>query len=164
MKTLTACIVVALLVMSRTCAWAQFKGQVEREAESSGGIITQPSSLFLGWFDPDKFSMHHAVNISYMSLGGQGMALSTYTNSMMYRFADNFNVQTDISMSYSPTKSLTSFNGKGNSDLSGVYLSRAELNYRPWNNVLLEVQYRQMPFGSYAMSPFNSFWFRENGF
>ena len=162
-RYIVTALVILALVGSTTRA--QFKTQIEQESRVSNSIYQQPeeTSLF-GWFNPEKFHMHHSLSFSYQTIGVQGVSLGTYTNSMMYRFADNFNVQTDISMSYSPTKSLTSFNGKGNSDLSGVYLSRAELNYRPWNNVLLEVQYRQMPFGSYAMSPFNSFWFRENGF
>lgn len=143
---------------------AQFKGQKEREEESSGGLIAQPPpSLLFGWFDPNKFSMHHTFDVSYMSFGGQGMSLSTYTNSMMYQFADNLNAQADVSMSYSPTNSSMSFGGKGGKDLSGIYLSRAQLNYRPWQNVSVQLQYQALPYGYYG-SPFLNPMYRGSGF
>jgi hypothetical protein len=31
------------------------------------------------------------------------------------------------------------------SNLSGLFLSRAELNYRPWKNALVQISYRQIP-------------------
>ncbi|MBM2841771.1 MAG: hypothetical protein HW412_2299, partial [Bacteroidetes bacterium] len=58
---------------------------------------------------------------------------------------------------------LPTLNGKKN-DLSSIYLSRAQVDYRPWDNVLVQLQYRSLPFGSYYYSPFYSPWYRENGF
>jgi hypothetical protein len=151
-----------MLMCASGLGLAQFKGQAEREALSSGGLITQPpSTLFFGWFDPSKFSMHHSFSLSYQTAGGQGMTLGSYTNSMMYQFTDNLDVQTDISMMYSP---YSSFGMKGTKDLSGIYLSRAQLNYRPWENVSVQLQYRQLPYGYYYYSPFTYPWYRENGF
>ncbi len=44
--------------------------------------------------------------------------------------------------------------GNMGADLSKIYLSRAELNYRPWDNFMVNIQYRQMPYGGYWGSPF----------
>lgn len=165
MKYVVRVTVLAVLLLGLSFqSHAQFKGQKEREDESSGGLITSPPpSLLFGWFDPNKFSMHHSFDISYMSFGGQGMSLSTYTNSMMYQFADNLNAQADVSMSYSPSNSFTSFGGKGGKDLSGIYLSRAQLNYRPWQNVAVQVQYQALPYGYYGSSFLNPL-YRGSGF
>jgi hypothetical protein len=143
---------------------AQFKGQIEREAQSSGGLIAEPSgSLFFGWFDPNRFTMRHTFDISYQTLGGQGMSLGTYTNSMMYQFADNLDARADVSMSFSPNNSFSTFGAKGK-DFSGIYLSRAQVNYRPWENVSVQLQYRQIPYGSYYYSPFYHPMFGEYGY
>lgn len=154
----------AIVVFVVAGAEAQFKGQTEREAAASGGLFAPPSgSTLFGWFDPSKFSMHHSVDMSYMTIGGQGMTLGTYTNTMMYQFADNLNARADVSMSYSPTNSFSGFGGKGGKDFSGIYLRGAQINYRPWENVSVQLQYRQAPYG-YYMSPFSGPWYGENGF
>jgi hypothetical protein len=160
MKKSIGVVAVCFLVIASTGgARAQLKSQLDRESQAPSGVIVQePTSLFFGWFDPSKFSMRHSFEVSYMSMGGQGLSLSTYTNSMMYRFADNLDAQADISMSYSPSNSFSTFGTKGK-DFSGIYLSRAEVNYRPWENFSMQFQYRQLPYGSYYYSPFTSPWY-----
>jgi hypothetical protein len=164
MKFRAVLAVAAMLVLAAADGEAQFKGQIEREAAASGGVIASESgSMLFGWFDPSKFSMHHSVSMSFMTFAGQGMTLGTYTNTMMYQFADNFNARADVSMSYSPTNSFSGFGGKGGKDFSGVYLSGAQINYRPWENVTVQLQYHQVPYG-YYMSPFSGPWYGESGF
>lgn len=161
------CLLVALLTVGCVAgASAQFKTQVEQESRISNGIVQQnePSFLF-GWFNPEKFSMHHSVSFSYSTMGKESMSLGTYTNSMMYEFADNLNARADVSMSYSPFNSFSSGLGKGQKNsLSSIYLSRAELNYRPWENVAVQLQFRQIPYGMYYYSPFSSPWSMGDGF
>lgn len=156
--------IMALLVVVTMSAAAQFKSQVTSEGRVSDGVGLDASpSLILGWFDPERFHMHHTFSMSYMTGAGQSLSLGTYTNSMMYDFSDKLNARADVSMMYSPFNSLPSV-GKGRNDLSSIFLSRAELSYRPWDNVLLQVQYRQYPFGTFSYSPYDSPWFGGNGF
>lgn len=163
MKTRLLVGAVLVLLLGVTVASAQLKTQLVEESRVSDGLVRQPEpSLLFGWFNPDKFQMHHIFDISYQTIGGQGISLTTYTNSMTYEFAQNLNARADVSMSYSPYNSFSTFNGKKN-DLSSIYLSRAELNYKPWDNVLVQFQYRQLPYGSYY-SPFYDPWYRGNGF
>jgi hypothetical protein len=150
-----ALVVVALV--AAVPAQSQFKSQVEAESRISRGIVQEsPTSFLFGWFDPEKFSMRHSLGFSYQAAGGQGISLGTYTNMMSYRLAENLDAQADVSMQYSPFNSLPTFGGK-RQDLSSIYLSRAELNYRPWENFQVRLQYRQLPYG-YYYSPFSSFW------
>jgi hypothetical protein len=142
---------------------AQFKSQVQEESRLSGGLIQQPAtSMLFGWFDPEKFQMRHSIDLSLQTFGGQAISMGTYTNSMSYQFAENLNVRTDVSMSYSPYNTLPLQGGKKN-DLSSIYLSRAEVNYKPWDNFIIQLQYRQNPYGYYS-SPFYSPFYREGGF
>ena len=156
--------VLAMLLLIASQGNAQFKSQVENEPKVTDGMIQQESpSLFLGWFNPEKFHMQHSFSMSYAAAGGQGLSLSTYTNSMSYEFTDNLKASADVSMSYSPTNSFSSFAGAKN-NLSSFYLSRAQVDYKPWQNVLFQIQYRQMPFGYYYGSPFFDPWYRGMGF
>ena len=155
----------AAVVLSVTCAHAQFKTQVDRESRPYDGPGNSSMTSFLfGWFNPDRFHMSHSISMSYMTAGGQGLSLGTYTNSMMYQFADNLNARADVSLSYSPFNSYSKFGGQKN-DLSKIYLSRAEVNYKPWENVTFQVQYRNLPYSyGYYGSPFYSPFYRENDF
>ncbi len=154
MKIITTVGVIVLVLGTFSPATAQFKAQLEKEAPVSDMITRQQDpGLLFGWFDPSKFSMHHSLSYSYQTIGGQGMSVGMYTNSMMYQFADNLNARADVSLMYSPYNSFGVGGGKRN-DLSSIYLSRAELNYRPWQNVVVQVQYRQMPWWNMYDSPY----------
>jgi hypothetical protein len=163
MKSRMISMAVIMILVSSTLAHAQFKSQVQEEPRVSDGMIHDSSpTLFLGWFNPERFHMNHSFNLSYQTIGGQGLSLGTYTNSMRYDFADNLNARADVSLSYSPNNSFSTY-GKKN-DFSSVYLSRAQLNYKPWDNVVVQVQYSQLPYTSPYYSPFYSPWYRENGY
>jgi hypothetical protein len=120
---------------------AQFKKQVDSRPSVSESLVrAESSNLLFGWFDPNRFSMHQSYSLSYMTAGGQGMSLGVLTSSMFYKLSDPLDVQFDVSLQHSP------FSSFGNSkSLSGIYLSRAQLNYRPAENMLLQIQYRQLP-------------------
>ena len=134
---------------------AQFKSQVEDQAPVSDAFIHESSPSLFGWFDPNRFHMHHSFSFSYQTVGGLGgMTLGTYTNSMQYDVAENLTARADLSLSYSPYNTFSQFGGKN--DLSSLYLSRAEIDYRPWENVLFQMEYRNVPYGYY--SPFYNPW------
>lgn len=161
--------VCVVLAGASALAPAQFKSQGQEESKVSQGLYGQPSSSssLFGWFDPSKFSMHHSFQMSYMTMGGgQGMSLGTYTNSMQYEFSDRLNARADVSLSYSPYNSFSSgLTGSKRNDLSSLYLSRAELNYKPWDNTRIQLSFRQLPYGGYSYySPFYDPWYREGGF
>jgi hypothetical protein len=155
-------VVAVTMGLCASVAFGQFKSQIPKETGVSEGLIHPAApSFFLGWFNPEKFHMRHSFSLSYQTVGGSALSLGTYTNSMLYEFADNLNARADISMSYSPYSSLSTFR---KDDLNAVYLSRAQINYAPWENVLLQVQYRQLPYSNYYFSPWHSPWYREYGY
>jgi len=132
---------VVMMVCVSAPLMAQFKQQVESRPSVSESLVRSGNSgLLFGWFDPSRFSMHHSFSLSYMSAGGQGLSLGVYTNSLYYKISDPLDVQFDVSLQHSPYSSFGDTR-----DFSGVYLSRAQLNYRPAENMLLQIQYRQLP-------------------
>lgn len=152
-------VLLVFVLFSAVSTLAQFKSQESRPNVAEGLMQESPSTVFLGWFNPEKFQMHHSLSLSYQTFDGHGLSLGTYTNSMLYDFADNVRARADISLSYSPYNSFSKF---GKNDFSSIYLSRAQLDYKPWDNVTVQVQYRNSPYRYY--SPFYSPWHTEDGF
>jgi hypothetical protein len=131
---------------------AQFKDPVFETEKPKDGIMNNSSNSLFGFINPDNFSMHHSIGLSYSSFGGYGTSLATYTNSMMYKFSDNMNMQLDASFVTSPYSSL----GKDfQNSIQGIYISRAAFNYRPWDDFSISVQYRSIP--NYLYDPFGRY-------
>lgn len=132
---------------------AQFRGMEPKNPSIQDGVV-KPSSenLMFGFFNPDKFTMNHSVSMSYMSLGGQSVGLTMYTNSMRYQVSEQISARADVSLVYSPFSSLgTTFQ----KDIAGIYLNRAQVDYQPSKNFRVSLQYRNMP--TYGYSPYSGY-------
>ena len=153
--------VLAVIVTLLSCVGvketqAQFKRTSQEEPKVSDSFIRPTTqSDWLGFFNPDNFKMRQSYSMSYTSMGGQGLALGMYTNSMLYKVSDKVDARVDVSLQHSP---YSTFDQRLQSSLTGVFLNRAEVNYRPTDNVLLRVSYEKLPFGLYGMySPYSGF-------
>ncbi|CUS80810.1 hypothetical protein JGI7_01642 [Candidatus Kryptonium thompsonii] len=133
MKRLT--MVLVLIIFATSFGFAQFKEQIETKPDVYQSIVRG------GWLS--NLFMRHTFSASYISIGGKGMMINSYTNSIFYRFSDNLNLQADISLVSSP---FSSFGKNFQRGINGIYINRIELNYRPFNNMLINIQYRQLPF------------------
>lgn len=146
--------VIFLIMLMYVSVNAQFKDQTSNVDIKSGIIKNYSSSLFR-FFNSDNFRMNHSFDISYQTFGSAGsLALTTYTNSMFYKINDQLDIQADISLINSP---YNSFGKNFSSKINGLYLSRAQINYRPSENLSFTLQYRNFPvfYNSYYYnSPF----------
>ncbi len=127
---------------------AQFKKDPFTKPEVRDGLFAKESggNFLTNLFNSENFSMRHSFDASYSTFGEHGIATTVYTNSMFYKFSDNLNVRLDASLVYSPYNSL----GKTFQDnINGLYISRAELNFRPWDDTVIRIQYRNIPAGMY---------------
>ena len=152
MKTTLFAVVFGMIVFTTGAAEAQFRQRPTDEPSAAGSFVHPPTSeAWLGLFNPENFSMHQSYSMSYTSFASQGIALGRYTNSMDYKFSDKLDARVDVSLQHSPYSTLDK--GMMNS-FTGIFLDRAELNYKPADNFLLRISYRQMPayYGYY--SPF----------
>ena len=148
---LTGIVAVGIFLFS-ALASAQFKSQEEQQPSPAQYLVRPTTSInsILGFFNPDNFMMRHNFSFSYLSSGGTGLSLASYTNSMFYKIADPLNVRFDLTLQGSP---FGQYGSSQQSDLSKLYLSRAELNYRPWENVFVKVQYNQLPLSYWGNYP-----------
>ncbi|NOX64928.1 MAG: hypothetical protein GXO85_03810 [Chlorobi bacterium] len=143
-----------ILLFLTSISFSQFKDGDKNAPTIHDGLTGYSSSGFLSSiFNPNNFQMNQSVSMSYSAFGGNGVALSTYTNSMAYRFSNNLNIQVDASLVVSP---YSSFGREHQKAINGIYLSRAQLNYSPTKNMHLSIQYLSAPPGSYYYS--NNFW------
>lgn len=142
-----------LFIIMSTLSFAQFRDQLDNKSSLHDGMISNNTpSVVLGFFNPNNFKMHHSYNLSYSAFGGNGLAMGVYTNSMVYKFNDKLNIQVDASLVHTP---YSTFNRSVQDQINGLYLSKAELNYRPSDNFMINIQYNHSPFGYY--SPY-SYW------
>jgi len=141
--------ILCCLILFCEVASAQLKSQVEQQTSPSQYLVHPSVGMggLFGWFDPNRFSMHHNFSMSYVTAGGTGLSLASYTNSMLYQVADPLNVRFDVTMQTSPFGNYGSVN---QSAFNNLFLSRAELNYKPWENFQVQLQYRQLPFSPYG--------------
>jgi len=146
MKKMAVGVSLLAVMLCFTTASAQFKSTIEPRSTVAESILrSDDGGLMFGLFNPNNFSMHHSFSLSYQTFGGQGLSMGMYTNSLAYKFSDDLDVKADISLMASPYNTL----GKQyQSSLSGLFLNRAELTYRPWKNTLFQVQFQQVPAGS----------------
>ena len=146
---------IILLGFSLT-GFAQFKNSGIDSPSISDGIVDHSSSgtSLFGFLNSDNFLMKHSYELSYEAFGGQGLALGVYTNSMFLKLGSDLNVQTDISVVNAPYSTL----GKSfQNSISGIYLSKAALNYQPYKDLSISIQYSRLPGGYNPYYGFGSF-------
>jgi hypothetical protein len=138
---------VALLLFGAT-ADAQLRSDLDGRPSASETMLHPATGVgsFLGFLNSENFSMRHNFSMNFLSSGSTSLSLASYTNSMFYKIADPLNVRFDITLQGSPFGNYASAR---QGDLSKLYISRAEVNYRPWENFSMQLQYRQIPFGYY---------------
>ena len=144
-------IILMIILMSTTASFAQFKDSGFETSSVKDGIVSENSNAIFGFLNSDDFIMRHSFSLNYATSGNQGMSLTSYTNSMFYRLMNNLNVQLDVSVMYSPYSTMGEQFQK---DISGIYISNAAINYHPWDNFSVHLQYRSMPFGYGYYHPF----------
>ena len=144
-------ILLMIFLVSTTASFAQFKDSGFETNSVKEGIVSENSNAIFGFLNSDDFIMRHSFSLNYATSGGQGMSLTSYTNSMFYKLMNNLNVQLDVSVMYSPYSTMGEQFQK---DISGIYISNAAINYHPWDNFSVHLQYRSMPFGYGYYHPF----------
>lgn len=132
--------------------FTQFKEELNKPVNIRNGIVSNNTSSFLlGFLNSPDFRMNHSFSLSYSAFGNNGIALGVYTNSMAYKFSDKLNVEVDASIINSP---YSSFGNNFTDQINGIYLSRAEINYKPTSNLFLSIQFRNAPYGYYSRDYF----------
>ncbi len=166
--TMRVSLVLGVILGLTASGFGQLKSDKLAQPTASQSVLqSESSNLLFGILNPANMSMRHSFSFSYATFGGKGMTVGMYTNSLFYKISDPLNVQVDVSLLHSPSNTL---GGNVQNSLNGIYITRAELNYRPTENTWLQIQYRQLPGMSWYMDPYSSPWlfgpthdFRQEG-
>jgi len=102
-------------------------------------------------FSPDRFSMNHSFGVSMMSMGGQSISASAYTNNINWALRDNLLISSRISYVLPSTQSQF---GSGN--LSEGFLQYGiDVKYRPTENTALYLSFQNAPrYGNGLQRPY----------
>lgn len=149
-------LVFAIVVVISNLSQAQFKGY-----DDKGPLSNKTSNnLILGFINPKNFSMNHSFNVSMMTSAYGNVSLTSYINSMNYRISNRLNVSADVKFQYSPFASSSLGQSNSNSlqnNLSGIFLSRASLNYKISDNSFINFEYRRFDENDFFNSYNNPF-------
>ncbi|HRE40085.1 MAG TPA: hypothetical protein PLG90_02040 [Ignavibacteria bacterium] len=121
------------------------------------------NNLILGIFNPNNFTMNHSLNFSMVNSRYGNIGITSYTNSMNYKFNDKLNIQADITMQYSPftkTSFGSAFDNQLQNDLNGLTLSRVKLNYKVSDNAFINVEFRNGNNGLYDDRYYDPYYWR----
>jgi hypothetical protein len=161
-------LIITVTLITSSIALSQLKSQLPPEPNVSEAMLSRPqNSMLLGFINPNNFRMFHSYNMSFNSFGGNSVALGVYTNSMFYQITDPLSMQVDVSLVHSP---YNSFGKEFQNDFNGIYVSRAALNWRPTENFMVNIEYRNMPIGLgylnpyYRYSRYGNYFYDMNGF
>jgi hypothetical protein len=166
MKKLSIPAVVLALLISisyTNFSFAQFK-EIPKNTQTK----LKSSGLILGFINPKNFSVSHSINLSYQTLGNSSVSLSSYTATLGYKVMDNMNISADVTMQYSPYASIGSNNPAINKNFqnsfNGINLSRVSLDYKPFKNMFISIDYVNNKNGLYwnDNNYYNRYW--NNGF
>lgn len=160
--SITAGILILFFAITTMQAAAQFRGQETGAPRVAGSMVQggEASSIF-SFFNAENFRMNHSYSMSLMTMGGRSMSMGMYTNSMFYQISDPLDVRLDVSMAHSPHNTFNN----NMSDFSGVFISRAEVNYQPSENFRVQFLFRQIPYGTYGYgSSFYDPWYHRYGY
>jgi hypothetical protein len=136
-------IAVLLLIFSAGISNAQ----IIDEDYSKKELNKSTNNLILGIFNPSNFSMNHRFEVSVVSSSYGDASITSYINSMNYKFNDKLSVSADVSLQYSPYANSiygSSYSEQLRNDLSGINLSRLSLDYKISDNSYLTFEYRNI--------------------
>ncbi|MEO6696141.1 MAG: hypothetical protein ABIY50_09490 [Ignavibacteria bacterium] len=143
-------------VLISNITFAQFKGYDDKGPSS----YKKSNNLLLGFINPKNFTMKHSFNVSMMTTGQGNISLTSYINTMSYKISDKFDVSADVKFQYSPFASSRlglNYSNSIQNNLSGVFLSRASLNYKISDNASFNFQYRRYDESDYFNDYYNPF-------
>lgn len=147
-------LIAVMLALVASVSFSQFK-DIPNETKSR---LKSSSGLIFGFINPKNFSITHSINMSYQTGGNSSVSLTSYTATLNYKILKNMNISADVTMQYSPYASIGSNNPAINKDFqnsfNGINLSRVSLDYKPFKNMYISI--------NYINQKNNSYWFDNN--
>jgi hypothetical protein len=116
-------------------------------ASRAGDLVNVPSGMGWGLLDPSRFRMRQSYSVSYISGSSGSGSLGLYTNNIEYQLFKPLTLHVGLGYLHQPFGSRGA-NSAGLSVDDGFFIPSAGLEYRPSDNFLLMVDFRQYPSGT----------------
>jgi len=117
--------------------FSQYKNSYDNKLPWGFGISNGQSSFL------SSFNMRHSYSLTYSSLGKNSFAIQAYTNTISFNLSDNLSFEMDASIVNMPYSTL----GRNFQNyINGIYLTRAQLNYKISEKSNLQIQFNNKPF------------------
>jgi len=136
-------LVIVLMILIPVIGFGQLKkdaGKINISNTLEKG--NTPISM-LGFLDPSKFHMEHSFSVSYAAMGGAGIMMNTYLNTINYKFSDHLEVRTKLGIMSSPYNSLPNQQYMNDARFFGG----AEVLYKPGKNTAISLRFESVPAG-----------------
>lgn len=153
------------LALASTSSRAQFRSDVDKAQpplNTAGAMQNDGNSFLSSLLDPNRFSMHQSVSMSFESSPFGSVGLDMFTNTFQYRASDNLFISADVSAVYSP---FSSFGNAFQKQINGIYLTNARLDWKLGDNTFMRVEYNGGPAaGMYGYNPYYNSFFANSPF
>lgn len=116
-----------------------------------GDLVNPPSGMGWGLLDPSRFRMRQSYSISYMSGSAGSGSVGLYTNDIEYQLFKPLTLRVGLGYLHQPFGSRGA-NAGGLAVDDGFFIPSAGLEYRPSDNFLFMVDFRQYPSGTVPYS------------
>ncbi len=116
-------------------------------APKAGDLVNAPSGIGWGLLDPSRFRMRQSYSLSYMSGGAGSGSVGMYMNNIEYQLFKPLTLRVGLGYLHQPFGSRGA-NSAGLAVDDGFFIPSAGLEYRPSENFLLMVDFRQYPSGT----------------
>ncbi len=139
-------ILVFLIILLPLSVMAQFKTQA-RPMDFADRLKTDQGQFGILGIDMSRFSMSHSYSMNYMSIGGKGVTQGLYLNTMSYQFSIPLTVSLQLGMAHNPFGGMGQ-NGTASILQNGMFVSGAQLTYKPTDNTIIQFDFRNTPYSS----------------
>lgn len=155
MPRLLSILVLAAVLFLSAPSYAQLRADLP-SGTPAASVYEAPTGFSLrSLFNPDHLRIGHSYEMSFSSFGGQSLGLGVYTTSLQFQPSNKLAARVDVGVAHSPfgSDAVQQRLGFSQDAPAQVYLQNAEIAYRPSENAVIQLQFRQSPFGGYA-SPY----------
>ncbi|HMS64263.1 MAG TPA: hypothetical protein PKD83_03310 [Ignavibacteria bacterium] len=133
-------VLILFITLISNLSYSQF-----RTGKDTGPSYNKSSNnLILGFINPKNFTMNHSFNVSMQNTQYGSVSLTSYVNSMSYKFSEKLNISADVRVQYSPYASSglgSAYTNSLQNSLNGISLTNASLNYKISDNAFINFQY-----------------------
>ncbi len=134
-----------LIALAPVGSYAQLKSQAR--PVNMGSLLSAPAGMerkaaaLLG-LDASRLQIYQSYEMSHLSLGGQSITQGLYLNTMIYDFKFPLQIALQWGVRHQPFASSETAPFYQN----GPFVSGAQLSYQPSKNLLLQLNYSQVPY------------------